>query len=93
MSLQELLNSDIRSNLVLEIQKLNLETCSNMELVTLRNLVTDVKRQADALVMEDELVGYVYSNFDVLNPKMIREEQKRGIQYKKSPIKSKSSKH
>lgn len=60
MSLQELLNSDIRSNLVLEIQQLDLGICSNMELITLRNLVTDVKKQADSLVIEDELVGYVY---------------------------------
>lgn len=93
MSLQELLNSDIRSNLVLEIQQLDLGTCSNMELITLRNLVTDVKKQADSLVIEDELVGYVYSNFDVLNPKMAREEEKRGIQYKKIPTMTKCSRN
>lgn len=80
MTVRELLESNIQSNLSSEIQHLELGHCSNSELALLINWTNEIKEHADFLTLEDEVVGYTYNNLDVLVPKISEEEHKRGIQ-------------
>lgn len=84
MNLTELISSNITNNLVDEIQSMNLDSCSNDELVTLRNWIAKEKQHADYLTLENEVVGYTYNNLRALTPKVISEESKRGIQLVKT---------
>lgn len=79
MFLQELFNSNIKSNLVNEIETINLSNCSNHELVVLRKWANEVRNQADLLTLEDEIVGYTYHNLDAITPMMTCEESKRDL--------------
>lgn len=80
MNVKELIQGNIALDLVAEIQNMDLNSCTDTELLTLSNWVREVKERADFLTLEDEIVGYTYSNLDALTPKMECEEAKRGIQ-------------
>lgn len=83
MSLRELVDCDMKYNFVKEIESMDLSSCGNADLVTLRNWIIVEKERADFLTREDEIVGYAYHNLDALTPKVEAEEQKRGIQLTK----------
>lgn len=79
MQLVDLYNSNIRNYLVDNVKSINLDKCTNEELIYLANWISNVKERADMLTLEDEIVGYTYNNLDVLIPKVQKEEEKRGV--------------
>lgn len=79
MQLIDLYNSNMRDNLVSCVESIDLVNCSVEELTNLSNWVCSVKEHADLLTLEDEIVGYTYSNLEILIPKVKKEEVKRGI--------------
>ena len=83
MSLRELVDCDMKYNLVEQIESMDLSSCGNADLIALCDWIISKKAHADFLTLEDEIVGYVYHNLDALTPKMEAEEEKRGIQLTK----------
>lgn len=77
MSYKELIGSNFKINLVDKIENVDLSNCSISELHFLKRLTSEIKAEADALTLEDELVGYTYNNLDVLSPKIASETAKR----------------
>ena len=80
MSHYDLIDVDMKKNLMHDLQEMDLSMCSNAELVALRSWVVLVKAQADLKTLEDEVVGYTYHNLSIINPKITNEVSKRGIQ-------------
>lgn len=83
MQYSELFEVDFKENLVDEISSIDLRNCSNEELSLLKKHLSFINERADAKTLEDELVGYVYSNLKALMPKIKFEESKRLV---KKPI-------
>lgn len=77
MQYNELFEVDFRENLVDEISSIDLCSCSNNELSLLKGHLSRIKEHADILTIDDEIVGYVYSNLCELIPKIKFEESKR----------------
>ena len=85
MQYNELFEVDFKENLVGKISSIDLRRCSNSELSLLKEHLSYIKENADVLTLEDEIVGYVYSNLCELMPKIKFEESKRLV--KLLPIK------
>ena len=77
MKYNELFEVDFKENLVDEISSIDLRRCSYRELVLLKGHLAKIKEHADILTLEDELVGYVYSNLYELMLKIKIEESKK----------------
>lgn len=77
MKYVELFEVDFRKNLVDEISSIDLCRCTNQELTVLKGYLSSIKERADALTLEDEIVGYVYNNLNEIMPKLNFEESKR----------------
>lgn len=80
MNFKELVGGSIKKDLVQDIESMDLSSCSSQELIFLRTWAEEEKANADFLTLEDEIVGYIYNNLDVLMPKIEHEEQNRTIQ-------------
>lgn len=79
MQFYDLFEVDFKENLVDEISSIDLRRCSNSELSLLKGYLSRIKDRADVLTLEDEIVGYIYSNLNELVPKIKIEESKRLI--------------
>lgn len=77
MQYYELFEVDLKENLVKEISSIDLRRCSNTELSLLKGYLTRVKTHADVLTLDDEIVGYFYSNLYEIMPKIKNEESNR----------------
>ena len=79
MNCIELSNSDFRRDLVGEINNTDLSKYSNSDLHNLKEVLICVEKLAAQRTLEDELVGYAYSNLNLLTPKINQEMSKRKI--------------
>lgn len=79
MGVKELVDSNFKQYLVTEIQRMDLDGCSNNELIALRTFATQIEQEANLLTLEGEIVGYTYHNLGVLSPMIAVQESKRGI--------------
>lgn len=79
MNHNELIGTNMKFDLVSDIQGMDFTGCSNNDIIALRTWVSEVKERADFLTLEGEVVGYTYSNLNVLNPMISKEEEKRGM--------------
>lgn len=77
MSTLELMNMNVKHNLVEFIDELDFTEYTDTELTGLKNWLYDVKKQADFFTLEDEVVGYAYNNISVLSRKINTEQVKR----------------
>ncbi len=69
MNIVELMHNDMKKDLTNLIMKINFDECSKEELNELRTWALDKEKRADILTMEDEFVGYTYTNLAVLEKK------------------------
>lgn len=83
MNHNELIGTNMKFDLVSDIQGMDFTGCSNNDIIALRTWVSEVKERADFLTLEGEVVGYTYSNLNVLNPMISKEEEKRGMVFVK----------
>lgn len=79
MNHNELIGTNMKFDIVSDIQGMDFTRCSNNDIIALRAWVSKVKERADFLTLEGEVVGYTYNNLSVLNPMISKEEEKRGM--------------
>ena len=77
----ELINYDVKINLVDKIKNMDFTKFSNKDLLFLQEWSNRVKAYADVKTLEEEIVGYTYDNVDAINRKLVK-----SINFKKSNI-------
>ncbi len=81
MDINELINYDVKINLVDKIKNMDFTKFSNKDLLFLQEWSNRVKAYADVKTLEEEIVGYTYDNVDAINRKLVK-----SINFKKSNI-------
>ncbi len=74
MNINELINSDIRSNLVSEINGMNFNRYTENDLSFLKEWCNRVRQFADTRTLENEFVGYTYLNLDAINSNLVKKK-------------------
>ena len=84
MCFNELINSNIKIDLVDELEGIDFSCYTNEEIVALSMWINDTRKTADVFTLEEEFVGYTYYNLDILTSKVACEDAKRGMQLTKT---------
>ena len=89
MQISELLDVDMMKDLGDQITAIDVESISDYDLINIAEWVRNTKEHADLLTLEDELVGFTYSNLDIIMPKINRQQKARGMTLTKTIYKHK----
>lgn len=79
MQINELLVADIMKDLKDQMMSVDIESMSDYDLVNIAEWANSAKKHADLLTLEDELVGFTYSNLDIIMPRINKQQEVRGI--------------
>ena len=84
MQIDELLNADIMKDLKDQIMNVDVESISDCDLINIVEWARKTKEHADLLTLEDELVGFTYSNLDIIIPRVNKQQEVRGMTLSKT---------
>lgn len=79
MQINELLVADIMKDLKDQMMSVDIESMSDYDLVNIAEWAKSTKEHADLLTLEDELVGFTYSNLDIIMPRINKQQEVRGM--------------